>query len=121
MPSEYRVSFRRQDRRGAAPAPILRKRNGNTFKLWGSPYPTAMFSDWAIDRLLMRLNSLTSSSQHGTASPAVFRGCGGKLEFHQGRGKAAFGATLPHAPDPKPRGRDRCASIEPIQEPGGLD
>jgi len=37
------------------------------------------------------------------------------LEFHQGRGKTPFGAALPHAPDPKPRGRDRCASSEPFQ------
>src|SRR6267378_4183639 len=121
MPSEYRVSFRSQHRPADTSAPILRKRNGDTFKLWASPIRRNVERLHAIDRLLMRLNSLTSSLQHGTASPAVFRGCGGKFEFHQGRSEAPFGATLPHAPDPKPRGRDRCASIEPFQKSGCLN
>src|SRR5437667_7003647 len=40
--------------------------------------------------LLMRLNPLNCWSRYGTASPAVFRGRGGKPEFHQGRRKTAF-------------------------------
>src|SRR6266404_6266097 len=120
MPSEYRVSCRNQDRRQETRAPILRKRNGDSLKLWAALI-RGVEAPAPFDRLLMRLNSLISFSQHGTASLAVFRGCGGKLEFHQGRGKAPFGAALADAPDPKPGGRDRCATSEPIQKPGSID
>src|ERR1017187_792182 len=53
-----------------------------------------------LHRLLMRFKLVNCRSRYGTASPAVFRGCGGNFEFHQGRRKAAFSAALAHAPDP---------------------
>src|ERR1022692_1635754 len=83
-----------------APNARLPSRSSYTLKLWESLMRRDVEHLNAIDRLLMRLKLLNCRSRYGTASPAVFRGCGGNFEFHQGRRTAEFSAALAHASNP---------------------